>query len=72
MTSVDIQCREPTQALPIWIIGVRVERMFMLRPVAHYAWETFKERSILAARQAMAGWIDDLATAAREAIDPTP
>ena len=46
--------------------------MFMFWPVAHYAWETFKERSLVAVRQAMAGWIDDLATAAKEAIDPTP
>jgi hypothetical protein len=42
------------------------------QPAAHYAWETFKERFLAAIRQAMAGWIDDLATAAKQAIAPTP
>jgi hypothetical protein len=51
---------------------VRVERSIMFHPGARYAWSTFKARSVEAVRHAMVGWIDDLATAAKKAIDPRP
>ena len=55
-----------------WLLNAASTCWRRARPEAHYAWETFKERFLAAVRQAIAGCIDDVATAAKKAIAPTP
>ena len=55
-----------------WLVNAASACWRRARPAAYFAWETVKERFREAVRQALADSIGDVATAAQEAIAPTP
>jgi hypothetical protein len=60
------------RAVRQWLVNAASTCSRRAQPGAHYAWKTVKERFREAGRQAIVDSIRDLATAAIEAIAPTP